>query len=155
MCFTTDWELEIDKRTLHNVKEKRRTEREWHWRDMGSAMGRERREGWRCNLMQTGHGCQQIVLKEAFGHVEVGNLATWREWDYSNGNEKLIEAPTFIQVLGSIFTLSFGRHLALASCWMFKLVNGQNHEVGISWVISRINRWAFLVGNILVKGWGW
>jgi hypothetical protein len=32
--------VEIGKRTLCNVKGKGRTEREWRWRDTGSAMGR-------------------------------------------------------------------------------------------------------------------
>ena len=33
------------KRTLGNVKEKGRTEREWRWCETGSAMGRGRKEG--------------------------------------------------------------------------------------------------------------
>ena len=47
--------------------------------------------------------------------------------------------------------MSFGRCLALAFCCMFKLVDSRNHnEMGVSWVISRINCEVFLFANILV-----
>jgi hypothetical protein len=47
---------------LGNVKGKGGTEREWRWRDTGSAMERGKRVTVR------------IILKGGFGRVEVGNL---------------------------------------------------------------------------------
>jgi hypothetical protein len=102
------------------VKGKGRTEREWRWRDTGSAMGRGKRVTVR------------IILKGGFGRVEVGDLLEgMRLFNKWKRKSSLRDKRLDLRVR-STFALSFGRRLALASCWMFKLVEGRNHdEVGV------------------------
>lgn len=103
--------MEIDKRTSGNLKGKGRTEREY---DAGSAMGRERGDGATLTA-------QQIVLKGAFGHVEVRDLTTWKKWDHLNENEKFIECKGLLTFL-HMFNICVEFRSSSRAC-TFTLVN--------------------------------
>ena len=81
------------------MRGKRRTEGQWSWRDWiragnGSSDGLYSRRE-----LRKGRGFRE-VLDGAFGHVKMGDLEN------------------------STFALDFGHRLALASCWLFELVEG-------------------------------
>ena len=95
--------LEIGKQTSGNMKGKRRTERQWGWRDgFVLAMGGRRSDG---------------LYREGVMDSERGFGRSFR----TCGNGR-----------SSTFALNFWRRLALASRWLFKPVEGRDHnEVGV------------------------